>query len=80
MLGAAGRVAALAPYSPDVGSPTTTQVWSLATKTSKLYTLPSNHEVSPPYLGLTSTHMWVQAAPHPYTSNPPDIYVRFALQ
>jgi hypothetical protein len=79
LLGAAGRVAALAPFAADGGSPTTTEVWDLATKKSTLYTLPNNHQVSPPYLGLTSTHLWVKGAPPPYSSNPPDMYVRFTL-
>jgi hypothetical protein len=79
LLGAAGRVAALAPFSPDGGGPTTTQVWDVSTKKSTMFTLPAGHQVSPPYLGLTSTHLWVKAAPAPSNMNPPDMYVRFAL-
>jgi hypothetical protein len=77
LLGAAGRVAFLAGFEADGGTPSTTAVLDLSSKTAKLYTLPANHQVSPPYLGLTSTHLWVQASPAPNT--PTDMYVRFAL-
>jgi hypothetical protein len=77
LLGAAGRVAALAGAPADGGIANTTAVWDLSRKVQQIYTLPANHQVAPPYLGLTSTHLWVQASPAPNT--PTDMYVRFAL-
>jgi hypothetical protein len=74
LLGAGGRVAAVA----DSGQLGSTVVWDVATRKRSVYTLPDNYQVSPPYLGLTSTHLWVQGASGPNV--PPDMYVRFTLK
>jgi hypothetical protein len=76
LLGASGRIAAVA---PEGGAPySMTTVWDLATRTRKDYTLPSNHVISFPYMGLTSTHLWIMGAPSQGAAA--DMYVRFALQ
>jgi hypothetical protein len=74
LLGAAGRVAFMA---DDTG--TTTTVVNVATHAQSSYTMPNAHQISAPYLGLTSTHLWVAGAPAPSNSNPKDMYLRFAV-
>jgi hypothetical protein len=72
LVGAGGRIA----YFLD---PSTMAVWDLATLTQSAKTLPPNQAQSVPYMGMTSTHLWVKAAQPPASENPTDMIVRFAL-